>query len=125
MYNKLTINFTNILYEHALIKHKIVREKNADFVTKELQKAIMKRSRLKNNINCSKTIENWEEFIKQRNLCTKIKRKAKILHFENLCKNPSANEFWKAVKPFITNKGHCTLEDHMLEQQDKYTMDPG
>ena len=56
-------------------------------MTKELQKAIMKRSRLKNKFNCSKTNKNCEEFRKQRNLCTKIKRKAEISHFENFCKN--------------------------------------
>ena len=75
------------------------------------------------SFNHSKSNENWEEFRKQRNLCTKIKRKAKISHFENLCKNPSANEFWKTVKPFITDKGHCTSEDYMLEENDDLIKD--
>ena len=123
MYDELTSNFLKILDKHAPIKHKIVRGNNADFMNKELQKAIMKRSRLKNKFNRLKSNENWEEFRKQRNLCTKIKRKAKISHFENLCKNPSANEFWKTVKPFITDKGHCTTEDYMLEENDDLIKD--
>ena len=92
-------------------------------MNKELQKAIMKRSRLKDKFNRCKTNENWEEFRKQRNLCTKIKRKAKIAHFENLCKNPSAKEFWKTVKPFITDKGHCTSDDYMLEENEDLIKD--
>ena len=76
--------YIKILDKHAPIKHNIVRGLNANFMKKELQKAIMKRSRLKNKFNCCKSNANWEEFIKQRNLCTKIKRKAKISHFENL-----------------------------------------
>ena len=123
MYNELTTNFTKILDKHAPIKHKIVRGNNADFMNRELQKAIMKRSRLKNKFNRHKSNENWEEFRKQRNLCTKIKRKAKISHFENLCKNPSSNEFWKTVKPFITDKGHCTSEDYMLEENNDLIKD--
>ena len=91
MYNELTTNFSKILDKHEPIKHKIVRGNNADFMTRELQKAIMKRSRLKNKLNRCKSNANWEEFRKQRNLCTRIKRKAKISHFENLCKNPSSN----------------------------------
>ena len=46
MYNELTMNFIKILDKHAPIKHKIVRGNNADFMNKELQKAIMKRSRI-------------------------------------------------------------------------------
>ena len=39
MYN-VTVNFTNILDKHAPVKHKIVRGKNADFMTKELNEKI-------------------------------------------------------------------------------------
>ena len=115
MYNELTMNFIKI-DKHTPIKHKIVRGNNADFMNKELKKAVMKRSRLINKFNRSKNNENWEEFRKQRNLCTKIKCKAKIAHFKNLCKSPSAKEFWKTVKPFFTDKGHCTSDDYMLEE---------
>ena len=123
MYNELTTNFSKILDKHAPIQHKIVRGNNAEFMNRELQKATMKRSRLKNKFNRWKSNANWEEFRKQRNLCTRIKRKAKISHFENLCKNPSSNEFWKTVKPFITDKGHYTSEDYMLEENDDLIKD--
>ena len=67
MYNELTMNFIKI-DKHTPIKHKIVRGNNADFMNKELQEAIMKKSRFKNKFNRSKIMENWEEFRKQRNL---------------------------------------------------------
>ena len=60
---------------------------NADFNNRQLQRAIMKRSGLTNKFNRYKSNENLDEFRKQRNLYTKIKRKAKISHFANLCKN--------------------------------------
>ena len=108
MYDELTSNLFKILDKHAPIKHKILRGNNAAFMNKKLQKAIMKRSRLKNKFNRFKGNEDWEEFRKQRNIGTKIKRKAKIIHFE----------FWKTVKPFITDKRHCITDDYMLEEND-------
>ena len=78
----------------------------------------MKRSRLKKKFNRFKSNENWEELRKQRNLYSKIKRKAKISHFRNLSKNPSANEFWKTVKPFRYGQRALPTEDYMLEEND-------
>ena len=109
MCSELPTNFSKILDKHAPIQHKIVRGNNAVFMNKELQQVIMKKSRLTNKVNRYKSNENWKEFRKQRNICTKIKRKANISHFTNLRKNSSSNEFWKTVKPFITYKGCCTL----------------
>ena len=55
--SELTINFTYILYKHAPVKHKIVRGNNASFMTKELQKAIMKRSNSKANSTAQKLMK--------------------------------------------------------------------
>jgi hypothetical protein len=74
-------------------------------MNKELQKAIMKRSRLENKFNRLKSNENWEEFRKQRNLCTKIKRKAKISHIENFCKIQVPMNSGKRLNLSLRTKG--------------------
>ena len=50
--------FLTIVNRHAPLKKKIVRENQAPFMTKELQKAISTRSRLKNKINKNPTEKN-------------------------------------------------------------------
>ena len=47
MYESFSDTFKAIVNNHAPLKEKIVRGKNAPFMTKELRKAIMNRSRLK------------------------------------------------------------------------------
>ena len=71
----------------------------------------------------SKSVPSLVPSSQSLDLCTRITRTAKISHFENLCKNPSSNEFWKTVKPFITDKGHYTSEDYMLEENDDLIKD--
>ena len=56
-------------------------------MTKELQKAIMHRSKLRNRANRTKSEADLLEYKKQRNLCTFLLRKAKKDYFSKL--NPS------------------------------------
>ena len=48
MYKSFSDTFKTIVNKHAPLKEKIVRRNNAPFMTKELRKAIINRSRLKN-----------------------------------------------------------------------------
>ena len=116
MYLELVQNVCTILDKHAPLKTKYIRGNNAAFMNKELGKAIMKRSKLKNNFNKNKCNENWRLYKKQRNLCNKIKRKVKQSYFHELSKNPNQKDFWKTMKPFITDKGSYTNDDYMLEE---------
>ena len=50
-YQSLTKTFLTIVNKHAPLKKKIVRGNQAFFMTKEFQKAIYTRSRLKNKMN--------------------------------------------------------------------------
>ena len=103
-------NFQNILCEvlekHAPLKKKYLRANNSPFMTKQLRKIIMNRSRCKNAYFKNKTIENWEKYRKLRNECVNLTKKVKRQYFENLNIN-SVNDnktFWKTVKPFFTDK---------------------
>ena len=52
IYNKLTQIFTEVLYSHAPLKHKTIRGNQAPFMTRELSKAIMDKSKAKNKVKC-------------------------------------------------------------------------
>ena len=76
-------------------------------MTKALRKAIMARSRLKNENLKIRNIENWENYKKQRHFCRNLLRKTKSEYFRNLnIKNLNGNKtFWKKIKPFFSIKG--------------------
>ena len=59
--------FLQVIDRHAPLKSKTIRGNQAPLMTKELSKAVMTRSRLRNIYNHSKTAENWELFRRQRN----------------------------------------------------------
>ena len=57
----------NIFNKYEPIKRKYVRANEALFMTKELHKAVMKRSRLRNKFLKDKTENNQKNFKHQRN----------------------------------------------------------
>ena len=125
-------DFTNVnriskrvLDKHAPCKKKYVRANDGPFMTKELRKANMKRTRLKNRFNKNRTNENWTAFKKQRNFCVKLLRQNKRSYYNRLDpKVVSENKkFWKTVKPFFSNKiqGSASitlLENDVVESDD-------
>ena len=75
--------FLQVLNAHAPVKKKIQRFNNNPFMTKQLRKAIMHRSRLKNVFNKSHTPKHGIA-IKNRNFCVNLLRKTKKEYFENI-----------------------------------------
>ena len=71
------------------------------FLTQDLSKATMTRSRLGNKFLNKKTEENRTPYVKQRKYCVSRLRKTKKMHYSNLDeKNVKDNKrFWKTVKP--------------------------
>ena len=59
-----------VLERHAPLKQKYLRANHGPFMTKELQKAIMHRSKLRNRLNKLKTDQAHKEYKMQRNICT-------------------------------------------------------
>ena len=76
------------------------------FMTKDLSKNIMKRSRLRNKYLKNNNEENRKLYAKQRNYCVSLLRKTKKAYYENLDeRNVSDNNlFWKTIKPSISEK---------------------
>ena len=73
------------------------------FMNKELSKAIMNRTRLRNKFLKN---ENRKRYLKQRNYCVSLLRKTKRNYYSNLNeKNIIDNKkFWKTVIPFLSDK---------------------
>ena len=98
--------FLTVLDKHASIKKKYLPANHANFVTKQLRKAIMKRSKLRNHILKDRNDASQSAYRKQRNLCVTLLRKAKKHHFLNL--EPKLitdnKKFWNSVKPLFSDK---------------------
>ena len=69
--------FLIILDYHALLKTRLVGANNSPFMMKEIYKAIMVRSRLRNKFLKLKTDESRKDYKAQRNYCVPLLRKTK------------------------------------------------
>ena len=83
---------------------KYVRANDGAFMNKELRKAIMHRSKLRNRYNKNKTVENFNAYKTQRNRCVNILRKTKRDYYRNLDLKDftDSRKFLKTVKPVVT-----------------------
>ena len=110
--------FIEVLDKFAPLKKKYIRANHSKFVTKELSKAIMLRSKLRSQFLKIKTQESKLKYNKQRNLCVSITRKAKRSYYENLDLKDitDSQKFWATVKPLFSNKirstEYITLEEN-------------
>ena len=84
-------------------------------------KEIYTRSKLKNKYNRNPTEENEARYKKQRNKCVSLRRKAVKVYFNNVTKTGTHNneDFWKLIKPFLTNKGLLENTEIILTEKDE------
>ena len=105
------------LNSFARIKKKYARGNQMPFMTKNLSKEIMTRSRLRNKYLKHKTEENRLLYTQQRNKCVSLLRKTKMNYYGNLNeKDITGNKnFWKTVKPFLSDKSINSDKIHLNE----------
>ena len=88
------------------MKKKYLRTNQGEFMTKELNKAIMTRSRLCNKYLKEKSADSKIAYDKQRNYCVNLLRRTKKNYFANI--NISSvtdnKKFWKTVKSLFSDK---------------------
>ena len=98
--------FLNILGKWAPMKKKYLRANHATFMTKEVRKAIMMRSKLRNKFLQDKNEKSRNDYRKQRNLRVALVRRVKQQYFSSLDLNLIADnkKFWKTVKPLFSDK---------------------
>ena len=92
-------------------------------MTKTLCKAIMKRSKSKNQFNKERNAKNWFNYKEQRNYCSNLLTESEIRHFDNhnVKDVHEDNGFWKTIKPFyiyetknsnnIVNENYQTIRE--------------
>ena len=63
------------------MQEEVCSSKRQPFYTKELRKANMMHTRLKNKFNKNRASENWTAFKKQRHFCIKLLRQNKRSYY--------------------------------------------
>ena len=97
-------------------------ESYGPFVTKDLRKAIYTRSRLKNKFIKNPSEINEKLYKRQGNKSVFIRKKSVKQCFSNITsKDIGKNrEFWKKMKPFLTNNSDIMLRgDNEMITDDK------
>ena len=88
-------------FETLCIKR--LRANNAPYITRNLRKAIMKRSQLENIHRKKLTEKSLKAYTKQKNYLSTLYQKDRKMFFNSL--NPSVisanRKFWTTVKPFF------------------------
>ena len=74
----------SVLDKHAPKRMKHVRSNNCNFMTKELRKVIMNRSKLRNQFLKTRNEESKRRFNRQRNFCVSLLLKTKRRFFGKL-----------------------------------------
>ena len=90
---KFEKTFVNVLNAHARRKTKVLRSNHKPHVDKNLHKAIMKHSKVKNKANRTKLQDDIAKYKKQQNLVVKLNRDSKLRYFDNI-------EITQNSKPF-------------------------
>ena len=98
--------FFYLLGKHAPVKKSYIRANQKNFMDKELNQAIMVRSKIRNKFLKLKTEENRLAYAKHRNYCVKLLQEKKRQYFKNLNLSSITNNklFWKTVSPLFTEK---------------------
>ena len=98
--------FMDLLNKFAPLKCKYLRANHFKFMTKELSKPIMLRTRFRHQFLKMKTPEAKAKYNKQRNICVSLTRKAKRNYYESLDLNKTCDnkKFCATVKPLFSNK---------------------
>ena len=90
----------------ASLKTKFPRANHSKFVTKDVSRSIMLRTKLRNQFLKKRTLDARTKYNKQRNIFVSLVKKAKRNYYENLdLKDINDNKkFWATVKPLFSNK---------------------
>ena len=86
-------------------------------MNKELSKAIMKKTRLRNRRLKCPSRENLLAYKNIKNKCNNLLKQSKKKYIKYISNKGAATSksFWNAVKPFITHKGIQTNENITIE----------
>ena len=102
-YSLISNKFLEVLKKHAPLKKKVLKGNHSPSVSKEFQKAVYTRSKMKSKLNQNPSRKNVLAYKKQRNICVSLRRKSLKNHLKSITKKGINNRqsFWKFIKPFL------------------------
>ena len=108
--------FMNTLQMNYPLKTKTIRANQQPYVSREMRKGIMTRSRLQHRYWSSGTEDHRREMKTQVNYCNKLYKKERKNFYINLDPKNIEDErkFWLTIKPFYTDKNSGIREKIML-----------
>ena len=93
VYSAFSDVFRSVLDKHAPLKRKMTRGNQGPFMTKQLSKAIMNRSKLRNRYITWPPRENFWDYKKAKNICNNLNKFAKKSYIDKV-----------ASKSFVSKK---------------------
>ena len=94
-----------VIDEHAPIKEKYPKKKSPPYMNSNYRRTIYKARQAKNVFSRNKSAQNWQNYVKFRNLKTKVKRDSISVYFQERCGGgPKSKDFWPTIKPFLSQK---------------------
>ena len=125
MFSTFTETFRRVLNKYALLKRKRVRGNQSPFMTKELNKAVINKSKSRNKYIKWPPRENFLAMKRAKNYCNNLTRTTKKNFFQSVTKSGFANnkKFWNTVKPFLTNKDFLTDDNISIKVNDELVTD--
>ena len=79
---------------------------------------------LHNEFKKFKNDSNWENYRKQRNYVTKLRKQSIHLYFFERCSGgPKSKDFWPTIKPFLSSKSSKNDCDIILLENDTLIAD--
>ena len=90
----------------------------------DLRRAVYKKRMLFNRYKKCRTSANWDDYRKQRNHVTKLKKQSMRLYFFERCSGgPKSKDFWPTIKPFLSKKAVGGGNEVILCEEDKVVSD--
>ena len=96
----------DVVNDHAPLKTKTVRGKHCPYMHNELRKAINVKGMLHRKHLRRRTRASWEDYRRQRNKVTKMKRQSIQAYFNKHCDKPQNPNFWNVIRPFMGSSVH-------------------
>ena len=121
-YQKFNEKICEVLDRHAPLKSKTITKVSPPFMNGILRKSIYKKCMLRNKYFKDKSSYNWEQYKAQRNLVTSIRRNSIRDYFRKRTDTIN-NDFWKTMKPFLSDKGKTGNDEIILRERDELLTD--
>ena len=128
-FKDLQYTLQRVLDKHTPLKKRYVRANQQNFMDKELNQAIMVRSKLRNKYPKSKSEIDKRRYNKQRNYCVKLLRLKKQKYYESLdiSKVSDNKTVWKKIsllnKSYLTNSRIILLKNGAILSEEAKVAD--